>query len=368
MQYNWEHPNWPQFEYSLDHLQPKLYQYAKDVGRITGILKALDTELSDSAILQRMVDEALYTSRIEGETFHETDIRSSIQNYLHPEIPQLKVGDARAIGVARLMTYLYKTYPNDLSEAMLLEWHAILFEHRSYAYLQRGCWRQNPEPMQIVSGPIGREKVYFEAPPAHTIPEEMRRFIQWFNSSQTKMLPGPIRAGIAHLYFESIHPFEDGNGRIGRAISELALSQDMQYPCVFSLSKAIQHTHKQYYEKLAAASSYTLNATEWLTYFVEIVIRALQASEEDISFILKKARFWKKYEDLLNSRQVKVIQRILQEGRVGFKGGINARKYMKLTECSKATATRDLSSLLEMGALVKMEFGGRSTAYDVVLV
>lgn len=365
MRYNWEHPSWPDFEYLRERLEPKLYAYAKDAGRIVGILKGLDKDIASSATVDRMVDEALSTSRIEGEHFTEHDIRSSIHKYLHPEIPGEPIYDAKALGAAKLMTVLHSTYNKDLSEAQLFEWHSILFEHKSYSYLNRGAWRNTPEPMQIVSGPIGNEKVYFEAPPSNRVPEEMSRFIQWFNSDRTKLLPGPIRAGIAHLYFESIHPFEDGNGRIGRAISELALSQDMMYPCVFSLSKAIQQTQKQYYALLAECSSYTLDITEWLSYFMDVVIRALKESERDIEFVLLKAAFWRDYEDKLNTRQSRVVKRMFQEGRSGFTGGINARKYMQIGDCSKATATRDLNDLLKLGALRKLEFGGRSTAYEI---
>lgn len=367
MRYNWEHPNWPNFEYLREHLEPKLYAYAKDAGRIVGILKGLDVELASSATVDRMVDEALSTSRIEGEYFTEHDIRSSIHKYLHPETPGEHIYDAKALGIAKLMTVLHSTYNKDLSEATLFAWHSILFEHKSYAYLNRGAWRNTSEPMQIVSGPIGNEKVYFEAPPSNRLPEEMSRFIQWFNLERTKLLPGPIRAGIAHLYFESIHPFEDGNGRIGRAISELVLSQDMGCPCAFSLSKAIQQTQKKYYSMLAANSSYTLDITEWLNYFMDVVICALEESKADIEFVLLKAAFWRRYEDKVNTRQDRVVKRMFQEGRSGFKGGVNARKYMQIAGCSKATATRDLNDLLKLGALSKLEFGGRSTAYEVFL-
>jgi Fic family protein len=366
-QYNWQHPHWPQFEFTTEHLTDSLYTYAKDMGRLVGILKGLDSDITREVVLERMVEEALSTSKIEGEHFNPEDIRSSIRNYLRIDPNPLKVQDARAFGVSKLMGLLHQHYDEDLTESRLLQWHQVLFEHPTYGALQRGCWRTNPEPMQIISGPIGHEKVYFEAPPAHGVPAEMARFIEWFNDATTRQLAGPVRAAIAHLYFESIHPFEDGNGRIGRAISELALSQDMQYPCVLSLSKAIQQTQKQYYQQLSAASTDGVEVTEWVTYFIHMVLQAQQAADLDIQFVLKKARFWRTYGDVLNDRQQTVIRRMFKEGRKGFEGGMSAKKYEALTGCSKATATRDLAELLILNCFTKLEFGGRSTAYALNL-
>jgi Fic family protein len=270
-----------------------LYSYAKNIGRLVGILKGLDSNLTKEVVLDRMVEEALSTSKIEGEHFNPDDIRSSMRNYLKIDPLPQKVQDARAFGVAKLMGLLHQHYDEDLSEKRLLEWHEVLFEHKTYHHLQRGSWRSNPEPMPIISGAIGHEKVYFEAPHAKRVAKEMEAFVEWFNTSKTEQLEGPIRAAIVHLYFESIHPFEDGNGHIGRAISELALSQDMQYPCVFSLSKAIQNTQKEYYAQLSAASGYTLQITDWITYFTQIVLQAQQSADLDIQFVLKNAKFWR---------------------------------------------------------------------------
>lgn len=366
-QYNWQHANWPHFEYSTEHLTDSLYTYAKNTGRLVGILKGLDSNLTKEVVLDRMVEEALSTSKIEGEHFNPDDIRSSIRNYLKIDAIPHKVQDARALGVAKLMGLLHEHYDADLSETRLLEWHEVLFEHRTYHNLERGCWRSNPEPMQIVSGPIGHEKVYFEAPPSARVPKEMSAFVEWFNDPTTKQLAGPVRAAIAHLYFESIHPFEDGNGRIGRAISELALSQDMQYPCVLSISKAIQTAQKEYYAQLSTSSGYTLQITDWITYFTKMLLKAQHSAELDIQFVLKKARFWREYGDRLNPRQITVVQRMLKEGRKGFEGGMSAKKYEGLTGCSKATATRDLTELLDMKCFVRSQLGGRSTSYELNL-
>ena len=362
MRYNWQHSNWPNFEYSLDTLQNTLYAYAKLSGSIIGTAKELDTVFTEDALIDLMVEEAVKTSTIEGELFNPEDIRSSIRNQLSLNVPSLHVSDKKTVALAELMIHLRNTYHLPLSQDMLFQWHKLLFPVPTS--LEVGKWREGEDPMQIVSGPIGHEKVYFEAPPSSLVPEYMERFIEWFNSSLN--LPGPIRAGIAHLYFESIHPFSDGNGRIGRAIAEKALSQDLGFPCVLSLSKAIFASKKHYYAELNLASQDSLDISKWLHYFVNTVYQAQCDAEKGVAFVVEKSKFWKKFTGLLNLRQEKVILRMFKEGVDGFEGGMSARKYMVIANCSKATATRDLGELLQLGCF-SASGGGRSVRYDIVL-
>ena len=229
--------------------------------------------------------------------------------------------------------------------------------------IQIGQWRSHEEPMQIVSGAIGRENVHFEAPPSNTVSSEMNDFIVWFNESQSSIKKPIIRSAIAHLYFESIHPFEDGNGRIGRAVAEKALSQSIGRPVLFSLSKSIESNKNNYYDALKAAQR-SNEITDWINYFVRTVLDAQIDAEQEIEFTLKKTKFFDGHKDELNERQQKVVRRMLEEGHQGFEGGMNARKYVSLTSASKATATRDLQDLVEKG-IFKPIGGGRSTRYEI---
>lgn len=234
-----------------------------------------------------------------------------------------------------------------------------------------GTWRAHEEPMQVVSGAMGREKVHFEAPPSATVPDEMARFIQWFNESAPggpkEIKKATVRSAIAHLYFETIHPFEDGNGRIGRAIAEKALSQGIGRPVLLSLSRTIESNKKRYYDALSQGQQ-SNEISAWINYFVKTVLAAHTEAEEQIEFTLKKTRYFDRFKDKLSERQLKVIKRMLDEGPKEFQGGINASKYGSITKVSKATATRDLQNLLQIGALTLLgEAGGRSTKYQVNL-
>jgi Fic family protein len=221
--------------------------------------------------------------------------------------------------------------------------------------------------MQVVSGPIGKETVHYEAPPSSIVSAEMQRFIQWFNDTgkgaALEISKPAIRSAIAHLYFETIHPFEDGNGRIGRAISEKALSQGLGQPVLLSLSKTIEANKADYYQALKAAQR-SNEITPWIRYFVGVVLAAQKEAEEQIDFTLKKAKFFDRYDAQLNDRQLRVLRRMLEEGPKGFDGGMSAKKYVAITKTSKATATRDLQDLADKGALVAVG-GGRSTRYEV---
>lgn len=367
--YNWQQPDWPDFRYDLSAISETLFAISEKMGFISGKLSHLSEHLQTEALINLMVEEAVKTSEIEGEYISRPDIRSSIKNKLglsHQKI--VRVHDKRANGIARLMLDVRETFKQPLTKIKLCEWHLMLFAGVLNPNLKVGYWRINPEPMQVVSQRNGRWIVHYEAPPSHDIPKEMQRFIRWFNSTSSGK-PGaispPVRAAIAHLYFESIHPFEDGNGRIGRAIAEKALSQGFGYPVILSLSQAIEAKKKAYYAALHSASQ-SNELTPWIHYFVNMIFDAQMYVEKQIDFIIKKARFFDKFKDRLNDRQMKAIKRMIRSGTEGFEGGINAKKYMRITGASKATATRDLQELAAIH-VIKSIGKGRSIRYELVL-
>ncbi len=368
MVYNWQRKEWPGFTYNITAIEEKLYKFSEKTGLVTGLLKALPSDTQMEAIIDVMVAEAIKSSEIEGEYFSRKDVMSSIRKGLGL-VEEHQSTDKKAKGIANLMVDVRNTYQEPLTTAQLFLWHTMLLG--SEANIKVGAWRSHPEPMQIVSGALGKEKVHYEAPPSEKVPMEMDRFITWFNETgpggKSEIKKAPVRSAIAHLYFESIHPFEDGNGRIGRAIAEKALSQGIGRPAFLSLSKTIEKKRNSYYGALEVAQQ-SLDITAWLGYFVDVILDAQQDTENQIDFVLKKTLFFDRFRDKFSQRQLKVIKRMLEEGPKGFVGGINASKYGTLTSISKATATRDLQELLAIGALIPLgESGGRSTRYELNL-
>lgn len=285
---------------------------------------------------------------------------------IHEEQPRL-VKDSRAKGIAKLMVAMRQTWNEPLSEAVLFSWNEMLMEGNRY--VSAGCWRTGAEPMQVVSGALGKETVHFEAPPSEQVPDEMNRFIAWFNATNPegeKAIRNPIlRAALVHLYFESIHPSEDGNGRIGRILAEKALHQGLEQPILISLSQVIEVKRELYYDQLKQTQR-SLQVDDWLRYFGDVVIKAQKKVEELIEFSLQKTKLFDSYSKELNEREMKALNRILDEGPAGFEGGMNAKKYMSLTGASKATATRDLQNLRDLRVLLAVG-GGRSVYYQINL-
>jgi Fic family protein len=365
MPYNWQQKDWPGFTYNLQEIDDLLLLFAERTGHVSGMIKTLSDETQLETVINIMVAEAVKTSEIEGEFVSRKDVLSSIRKNLGLLKTVATIKDKRAVGVSKLMIDIRNTFKEVLTDKKIFEWHSMLMENNSG--ILAGKWRKHKEPMQIVSGAIGKQKVHFEAPPSEKVPGEMKQFIKWFNDTapggQKRIKKAPLRAAIAHLYFESIHPFEDGNGRIGRAIAEKALSQCIGRPVMLSLSKTIEADKKAYYTALQKASL-SNEITAWINYFVKTVATAQVQAEEEIEFTLKKAKFFDRNKDLLNERQLIVIKRMLEEGAEGFEGGMNARKYVSLTKTSKATATRDLQYLLE-NKILAVFGGGRSTGYQV---
>ena len=366
MPYNWQQPDWPDFRYDLSGIEEALFKLAEKSGRTSGLIKGLTTDAQMETTVELMVVEALKTSAIEGELLSRKDVMSSIRHNLGMDSGSA-TGDKRAKGAAALMIDVRNSVAAPLSEDTLFAWHRMIMA--GSRRIAAGQWRTHSSPMQVVSGPEGHERVHFEAPPSSTVPREMRRFIQWFNDTapdgKQEIRKAAVRSAITHLYFESIHPFEDGNGRIGRALSEKALSQGLGRPALLSLSRAIEANRKQYYEALQEGQQ-SNEITAWVTWFVNIALEAQIQAEEQIEFTLKKTKLFDSWKDELNERQLQILRRMLEEGPHGFEGGMNAKKYMTITGTSKATATRDLQDLADKGVFVPTG-GGRSTHYKVNL-
>ena len=367
--HSWQHRDWPAYIFSLGELEDLLIAFSENTGRLEGMLMGLSEDSREDAVVDLILAEAVKTAEIEGEFPHREDVLSSIRRNLGLQNAPHRASDRSAEGLGELMVDVRRTCLDPLTEQKLFQWHMMLLGYRKK--LRVGAWRSHSEPMQIVSGAIGREKVHFEAPPSSMVPMEMERFIRWFNDTgpggRMEIKWAPVRAAVAHLYFETIHPFEDGNGRIGRAVAEKALSQSIGRPVVMSVSKAIEADRNGYYSALQNAQ-HSLEITEWVSFFVRKVLTAQQDAETLIGFTLRKARFHEKFKGLLNSRQSAVIERMFEEGPKGFVGGMNARKYIGIAKTSKPTATRDLQQLLDMGAFIPYgTAGGRSTSYQLNL-
>ena len=366
MAYIWQRAEWPNFTWDIAAVDQNVYAYALEASRLVGEVQHLSEAEKTDVLIDRMISEAVKTSQIEGENLDREDVRSAIRNHLGLNASLETVRDQRANGVAALMISVRDHFAEPLTEQRLCEWQdRIIVGRFDRGKLEVGKWRTSVEPMQIVSGAIGKTKIHYEAPPSAQVPAEMKRYIEWFNGS--KNLKGAVCAGVAHLYFECIHPFSDGNGRVGRAISETALSQEFGHPALLSLSTTIQGRQQEYYDALSRASRGSLDITEWLVWFTGLVLDSQREAKAQISYVLSKAQFWDTYIDRLNERQTKILGRMFREGSEGFKGGMSAQKYSKITKCSKATATRDLAELLKMGAFKKLEGSGRSTRYDIQL-
>ncbi len=366
MYYNWQQKDWRNFSYEKDDLETLLYSFEHKVGMLRGLSRGLDREQHTQVMVDIMVNEAIKTSEIEGEFISRKDVMSSIKNNLNLYDKE-PIKDKRAAGIGNLVTTIQNSYSSPLTSEMLFDWHKKLLTHETHISL--GKWRTHEEPMQVVSGAMGRQIVHFQAPPSEQVNQEMTYFINWFNNTSpigsTPIAQAPIRAAIAHLYFETIHPFEDGNGRIGRAIAEKALIQTLGYPLLISLSTHIENDKKTYYKKLQQGQS-SNEITEWIHFFVDIILKALEYSEQMLDFTLQKTKLLDRFNSQLNERQLKVVHRMLSEGPKGFEGGMTARKYVGITKTSKATATRDLQFLLGIG-IFELRGKGRSVSYRLNL-
>lgn len=351
MKWNWQQRTWPDFTYDSTKLQSLENRFLQLAGEFNGIHRFLDSEDRSSLVVDLISDEAVKTSEIEGEILRRDSVRSSLMRGFGLASDQKNISPAER-GISEMMLDSYRCFAGKLSHKSLCHWHNMIMSGRHDVH-DGGRYRTHTDPMRIVSGVMHSPRVHFEAPPSKSVKKEMDRFIVWFNSTApgtTAQLPALTRAGIAHLYFVSIHPFEDGNGRIGRALAEKVLSQQMGHPSLIALSQTIEKRRKQYYDRLELSNKGT-EITHWLLYFAQTILEAQNNSLNKIDFVLRKTRFLDSFRDSLNPRQKKAVLRMLQEGPDGFKGGLSADKYIKITKSSRATATRDLQDLVQQGAL-----------------
>jgi Fic family protein len=348
MIWNWQQPDWPEFTWDNSRLTKSEDRFLVESGAVAGVMKHLGAQDREELTIEALNTEALTTSEIEGEILDRASVQSSIRRQLGLDADMRRAGPAEQ-GIAEMMVDLYRTFAQPLSGEMLFAWHRMLLRGR-HGLLDVGRYRTHNDPMEVVSGPIHAPKVHFEAPPARDVPKEMARFIDWFNG--TVALPGITRAGIAHLYFVSIHPFEDGNGRIGRAIAEKALAQGLGRPTLALLATTILIRRKAYYEALEAANKCN-EVTGWLTWFAALAIEAQQRTIAWTDFLIGKTRLLDNLRGHLNSRQERALLRMLREGPAGFRGGMSAANYTAITGASPATATRHLGDMAEKGALTR---------------
>jgi Fic family protein len=353
MRWNWQQKDWPNFTHDADALNGLEERFLLQSGEFIGAFRHVDADDRDALRIELISDEALKTSEIEGELLDRDSVQSSLRQKMGLG------GDAKRIpprerGLAEMMVDLYTSFRKPLTHKTLYGWHKMVMAgERNIDTI--GDYRRHTDAMQIVSGAVGRQKVHFEAPPSDRVKLEMASFIGWFNDSAPEKagaLPALTRAGIAHLYFESIHPFEDGNGRIGRALSEKVLAQSLGQPSLIALAYTIERERKTYYGRLEASNKDN-EITDWLVWFAGTVLEAQRTTMKRVEFYIAKARFYDRFRGRLNERQEKVIARMFREGIDGFKGGLSARNYISITGAPRATTTRDLQDLVAKGALTR---------------
>ncbi|MFH2022068.1 MAG: Fic family protein [Patescibacteria group bacterium] len=356
--WNWQQEDWPDFSYKESDFEAVVEKFQFKLGKLTGGYQYLKRGDGDQLKIQFLSESAYTTSEIEGEFLDRESLKSSIARHFGLYTDGRRIPPAEE-GIAQLMINVYETFAQPLNHQTLYKWHAMVVRGRTDIEVV-GDYRKHLEPMQIVSGSYSHPKVHFVAPPSRIVKKEMTQFFTWYNQSQDK-LPSLIRAGIAHWYFICIHPFEDGNGRLARAVTEKTLSQNLDYPVLIALSQTIVRARKKYYQALEM-NNRSNNITTWLMYFCDLVLEAVDKSQELLDFLIKKTQFFDIHMSLMNERQAKVIKRVFEEGPWGFKGGLSAKNYLSITKTSRATTTRDLAELVKNNILRK-EGVGKGTRY-----
>ena len=364
----WQSPDWPQWRYDLGVLAEPMAQVSRAQGLLLGRMADVGFDLRGQASLAALTEDVLRTSEIEGEHLNVASVRSSIARRLGVDIGSLAPVDRHVEGVVEMVldATLHSTLALDARR--LLGWHAALFPtgYSGLSPIATGRWRDDAQgPMQVVSGPLGRQTVHYEAPPAHRLPAEMDRFLVWLNAPDVPE-PTLIRAGLGHLWFVTLHPFDDGNGRIARALGDLLLARaDGSSQRFYSLSAQIQRERKTYYEILERTQKGTMDVSAWLRWFLQTLEQAVSQAHRTLDGVLGKARFWQRVSGAtLNERQVKVLNRLLD----GFEGKLTSGKWAALAKCSSDTALRDINELVALGVLQRSGAGGRSTSYTLTPV
>jgi Fic family protein len=356
--------SWPAFQWKAEALENLLADVRHRQGLLTGQMHALGFNLQREAVLHTLTEDVLKSSEIEGEVLDKEQVRSSIARRLGMDIGGLLPADRHVEGVVEMMLDATQNYSAPLTNERIFGWHAALFPMgRSGMHkIDVGRWRRDSQgPMQVVSGAIGKERVHYEAPAAHLLEGEMRRFLDWFNNNNS--LDPILKAAVAHLWFVTIHPLDDGNGRTARAIADMALARSERSPQRFySMSAQIRLERKQYYDMLEATQKGNLDITEWLKWFLECLRRAFDGAETALHAVLHKADFWRKHPQTeFNSRQRDMLNRLLN----GFVGNLTSSKWAKIEKCSQDTASRDINNLVERN-LLRREAAGRSTSYSLI--
>ena len=367
MPYIHELPDWPAFRWDHDILAAPLAAVRHRQGRLVGRMEGLGFLLRGEAMLHTLTEDVVKSSEIEGAVLDRDQVRSSIARRLGMDIAGLVAADRDVEGVVDMMLDATQNYRLALTDERLFGWHASLFPagrsgmHR----ITVGAWRDDRAgPMQVVSGPVGHERVHYEAPKAERIAQDMAAFLAWFNGESD--IDPVLKSGVAHLWFVTIHPFEDGNGRLARAVADMQLARSEQSPQRFySLSSQIRQERKAYYNSLEAAQKGSLDVTDWLDWYLACLSRAFDGAESILAGVLRKARFREQYADKsLNQRQRDMLNRLLDD----FEGKLTSSKWAAIEKCSPDTALRDITDLLARGILVKDEAGGRSTSYSLAEV
>lgn len=362
--YIYELPGWPCFKWNEGQLSASLGSVRHKQGRLIGRMQSLGFNLRSEATLTSLTSEVIKSSEIEGESLNHLQVRSSIASRLGIDIGALAPADRRVDAVVEMILDATVNFNDPITPDRLFRWHKGLFPDglSGMSRITVGAWRKDIDgPMLVISGALGRERLHYQAPPADQIDSEMERFLQWYNSETHEDLV--IKAALAHLWFVTVHPFDDGNGRIARAITDNALTRsEFGAPRFYSMSSQIRQRRNDYYDILEATQKGELDITAWLMWFLDCLEDAIDGAETALGAILAKARFWEQHsQDPFNSRQRLVMNRILD----GFEGKLTSSKYAKLAKCSQDTALRDIEGLIKHGALKKDPPGGRSTSYSI---
>jgi len=350
MTWNWQQPDWPDFSWDSALLRKAEQHFLVGSGVFAGTVRHLAAADREQFTIEAISTEALTTSEIEGEVLDRASVQSSVRRQLGLATGNRKVAPAER-GISEMTVNLYRSFAEPLSDEMLFAWHRMLFGERG-GVKEIGRYRSGKEPMEVVSGAAYAPKVHFEAPPSSKIRREMKRFVEWFNNTapaKEAALPALTRAGIAHLYFESIHPFEDGNGRLGRAIAEKALAQGSGQPTLNALAATMLTRRKAYYDALEAANK-SNEITAWLSWFAGIAMEAQKRTAASVEFLIDKTKLLDRMRGQLNARQEKALLRMLREGPEGFKGGLSAGNYMTVTGTSAATAKGYIANCICCGS------------------
>ncbi len=365
MAFIYQHDDWPTFHWQSAALAERLAAVRHRQGRLVGRMESLGFDLRAEAVLQTLTEDVTRSSEIEGEILDRDQVRSSIARRLGMDIGGLVPADRNVEGVVEMMLDATQNFDKPMTRDRLFAWHAALFPtgRSGMSKINVGEWRDDASgPMQVVSGPIGHERVHYEAPGAPVLDAEMQTFLTWLETGNGQ--DPVLKAGIAHLWFVTIHPFDDGNGRIARAIADLALARsERSAQRFYSMSGQIRAERSAYYDQLEATQKADLDITRWLMWFLDCLDRAIDGAETILASVLRKARFWEIHADAqINDRQRDMLNRLLN----GFYGKLTSSKWAKIEKCSQDTALRDIEGLLRLGALVKDEGGGRSTSYSLV--